>query len=209
MNDNKSEIILKSLTTEPERQELKIVSQEDTYFHDLVNNYDEILFTLNVISTIKGEKIFTKNGIRIPVDDPQPYNFWTYVWKQFPVISIQRYMFEENRFSNLRAIRAAFTCALLYVDGLLQEREQLYQKPREHWDRNDVSCFIRNEQCIESLLKAMSTAIDGVSNLKQTYVGDRNMCARIDTMMKILSDRKQLVQKNIEFLQEPEQQHDQ
>lgn len=194
--------LLKNLTTDSERQDLKLLAQEDGYFQNLMGNYDEILFTLNVISTIKSEKVFTKNGIRIPVDEPQPYNFWSYMWKQIPVVSIQRYVLEEDRFSNLRAIRATFTCALIYVDGLLQEREQLLQKSRNEWDRNDISSFIRNEQCISSLLKAMTTAIDGMANLKQTYANDRNICARIDTMMKILSDRRQLVQQNIDFLQQ-------
>lgn len=121
---------------------------------------ETLLFHLNIIGSIqKNDRINTTNGFQV---------------QKSPFQSFVRWYRNENRDTNLDAIRDLITDALKQCDVLLCVRDKL--KTTTPVDKIKM---LANEQSIDAIVKEIKFALSGLASLAFTYSTSSEVVARI------------------------------
>ena len=150
-----------------------------------------ILHSLKVLSAIKeNDKVCTRKGIYLHKCDSgrsvlQPFSRW---------------MYSEDRKSNLSAIDAIFSRAVDCCCNLLKIREEL----KESDSVQVLLSLIENKQMIKRLQAEMNNALKGVRHLSVTYVSDSHSMATIALLDDTVTDRLERINIHMANLSEQE-----
>ena len=187
------------LVDECDVNEMESVLRDNPKLKEIFKSSDDLIHALKVISLIRpNEKFSTSAGIFIQSEIQNPIRVSDWIRQYTQPLWLIRMRNGDDRITNLKAIKAIFVGALVVVDDALQEHENL--SGRDSQTRVDLVKKMKNEQLINRMADAITKAMNSLENLKQTYSGDANACARIDMLRETIKDRSTLIKTSLDFL---------
>jgi hypothetical protein len=187
------------LVDECDVKEMESVLRDNPKLGEIFKSSDDLIHALKVISLIRpNEKFSTSAGIFIQSEIQNPIRVSDWIRQYTQPLWFTRMRNGDDRITNLKAIKAIFVGALVVVDDALQEHE-IFSK-QDSQTRVDIVKKLKNEQLINRMADAITKAMNSLENLKQTYCGDANACARIDMLRETIKDRTTLIKTSLDFL---------
>tara|TARA_Y100000741_G_scaffold364008_1_gene353679 strand:- start:289 stop:786 length:498 start_codon:yes stop_codon:yes gene_type:complete len=141
----------------------------------------DILYKLNIISHIKqGDKLYC-------------YNNSFYIDNSF-IQSISRFINNQSRNNAIQNIKDCIETIIDITDFIYRNEISVKKNIKEKESRQ-VNSFFResNDKILKKFYIQMSSAIDGLTNLKITYSDDLSIKTLIDLLIKKLESRIQKI----------------
>ena len=187
------------LVDECDVKEMESVLKDNPKLKEIFKSSDDLIHALKVISLIRpNEKFSTSAGIFIQSEIQNPTRVSDWIRQYTQPLWFIRMRNGDDRITNLKAIKAIFVGAFVVVDDALQEHENFSRQDSQ--TRVDIVKKLKNEQLINRMAEAITKAMNSLENLKQTYIGDANACARIDMLRETVKDRSTLIKTSLDFL---------
>tara|TARA_B100001564_G_scaffold272896_1_gene234591 strand:+ start:252 stop:746 length:495 start_codon:yes stop_codon:yes gene_type:complete len=142
---------------------------------DMIN---EILYKLSIISYIKqGEKLYCDDDSNIFVDNSY-------------IPSISRYISNQNRIVTIKNIKDIID-DVIYITDFIYRNEISVKKNEKEKNERQVKAFFKesNEKILKTFYIKMTCALDGLNNLKLTYIGDNTIKTSIDLLIGRIQTR--------------------
>jgi hypothetical protein len=142
---------------------------------DMIN---EILYKLSIISYIKqGEKLCCDDDSNIFVDNSY-------------IPSISRYISNQNRIVTIKNIKDIID-DVIYITDFIYRNEISVKKNEKEKNERQVKAFFKesNEKILKTFYIKMTCALDGLNNLKLTYIGDNTIKTSIDLLIGRIQTR--------------------
>lgn len=142
---------------------------------DMIN---EILYKLTIISYIKqGEKLYCDDDSNIFVDNSY-------------IPSISRYISNQNRVVTIKNIKDIID-DVIYITDFIYRNEISVKKNEKEKNERQVKAFFKesNEKILKTFYIKMTCALDGLNNLKLTYIGDNTIKTSIDLLIGRIQTR--------------------
>ena len=142
---------------------------------DMIN---EILYKLTIISYIKqGEKLYCDDDSNIFVDNSY-------------IPSISRYISNQNRIVTIKNIKDIID-DVIYITDFIYRNEISVKKNEKEKTERQVKAFFKesNEKILKNFYVKMTCALDGLNNLKLTYIGDNTIKTSIDLLIGRIQTR--------------------
>ena len=138
---------------------------------------DDILYKLNIISHIKqGDKLYC-------------YHDSFYIDNSF-LQSISRFINNQNRNDAINNIKECIE-TIIYITDFIYRNEISVKKNIKEKESRQINSFFKesNDKILKKFYIQMSSAIDGLTNLKITYSDDLSIKTLIDLLIKKLQSR--------------------
>ncbi len=142
---------------------------------DMIN---QILYKLTIISYIKqGEKLYCDDESNIFVDNSY-------------IPSISRYISNQNRVVTIKNIKDIID-DVIYITDFIYRNEISVKKNEKEKNERQVKAFFKesNEKILKTFYIKMTCALDGLNNLKLTYIGDNTIKTSIDLLIGRIQTR--------------------
>ena len=142
---------------------------------DMIN---EILYKLSIISYIKqGEKLYCDDESNIFVDNSY-------------IPSISRFISNQNRVVTIKNIKDIID-DVIYITDFIYRNEISVKKNEKEKNERQVKAFFKesNEKILKTFYIKMTCALDGLNNLKLTYIGDNTIKTSIDLLIGRIQTR--------------------
>ena len=142
---------------------------------DMIN---EILYKLTIISYIKqGEKLYCDDDSNIFVDNSY-------------IPSISRFISNQNRIVTIKNIKDIID-DVIYITDFIYRNEISVKKNEKEKNERQIKSFFKesNEKILKSFYIKMTCALDGLNNLKLTYIGDNTIKTSIDLLIGRIQTR--------------------
>ena len=139
---------------------------------------NEILYKLTIISYIKqGEKLYCDDDSNIFVDNSY-------------IPSISRYISNQNRIVTIKNIKDIID-DVIYITDFIYRNEISVKKNEKEKTERQVKAFFKesNEKILKNFYVKMTCALDGLNNLKLTYIGDNTIKTSIDLLIGRIQTR--------------------
>ena len=139
---------------------------------------NEILYKLSIISYIKqGEKLYCDDESNIFVDNSY-------------IPSISRFISNQNRVVTIKNIKDIID-DVIYITDFIYRNEISVKKNEKEKNERQVKAFFKesNEKILKTFYIKMTCALDGLNNLKLTYIGDNTIKTSIDLLIGRIQTR--------------------
>lgn len=151
---------------------------------------DDIILSLRIISKIKpGEKFNTNtqnSGIRV-----QQVSSLQGLWRFFR---------GENREQNMKGLNHIIEEAFFLIEELLTHKEE-EKKSSRALTRKQKMLLKETDQLINELTLLVKQSVEGIMNWKETYQTDTTTCARVDTLLKRIADKLEVIEASIQEIE--------
>ena len=140
---------------------------------------NEILYKLTIISYIKqGEKLYCDDDSNIFVDNSY-------------IPSISRYISNQNRIVTIKNIKDIIDDVIYITDFIYRNEISVKKNEKEKTERQVKKPFFKesNEKILKNFYVKMTCALDGLNNLKLTYIGDNTIKTSIDLLIGRIQTR--------------------
>ena len=156
-----------------------MVDEKKKITDDLINN---ILYKLTIISYIKqGEKLYCYNN-NIVID--QSY-----------LQSISRYFSNQNRIDTIQSISELINQCIEITDFIYRCELSVHKNIKEKQSRQQKTFFKNsNEKILKQFYIKLTNAIDGLSNLKLTYLYDLTIKTDLELLINKIQTRIQKIE---------------
>lgn len=151
---------------------------------------DQLLLNLEIISRIKeNDKLY---------DSDQLLEIDTRVGQFF-----RRWFSGDNRSRTLSKIEDIVTLTIDVTRDLLEDQYEDNQKTFNEKETLIRSFDVNKSEYFQKFSKNMALAIQGLTNLKKTYVGDESIKARIDAVIDKLTMRNRKITEQLQIRTNP------
>tara|TARA_B100001564_G_C20668855_1_gene685114 strand:+ start:5823 stop:6317 length:495 start_codon:yes stop_codon:yes gene_type:complete len=142
---------------------------------DMIN---QVIYKLTIISYIKqGEKLYCDDQSNIFIDNSY-------------IPSLSRYMSNQSRVIALKNIKDVIDDVIYITDFVYRNELSVKKNEKEKNDRQIKSFFKEsNEKILKNFYIKMTCVLDGLNNLKLTYLNDNTIKTSIDLLIGRIQTR--------------------
>ena len=138
-----------------------------TDIHSL-NTIDEKLVNLKIISKIKRDDILLASGDLLEIDDSQ----WLFK-------GLSRWYGKASRKQTLDKINNVINDVFAFIDSTLaNELSHISDKKSSNILKED------NSEILQKFLIHLNNAVEGLENLKNTYIDDESVISKLDVIIE-------------------------